>query len=395
MKTRRLTTFTFLLFFAISLNAQLPPGSIGADFTVTDINNNTHNLYSILDQGKSVIIDFSATWCGPCWNYHQTNILENIYDQFGPNGTNEVEIFMLEADFSTNTNCLYGPSGCNSSTYGDWTAGVDYPIVNLTTSNGGSVKYDYALAYYPTLYKICPNRKVYEVGQASFQTWSNWVSSCNLESSGVATNAICFDDLNAGVDLTTVGGYGSVNYSWSNGATTEDISGYGPGSYSCTITEGYGHSIEVGPYTVDGPATPLEANILDQNDVNCYGNNDGNINIDVTGGGPGYQYIWSNGSTSQDIYNIPGGSYSVTVTDNFGCTETLFSIINEPPELTLTTVAFDENCGQQDGSIALFAGGGTGSYTYDIGNGPSSNNFFENLPAGNYNATVTDGNYCP
>ncbi len=394
MKTRHLATLAFSFLITFSLKAQLPDGSIGADFTVTDINNNTHNLYDILDEGKSVILDLSATWCGPCWNYHQTHRLQDLYEDYGPNGTDEIEIFMLEASYTTNTNCLYGPSGCNGGTYGNWTTGVDYPIVNLTSSNGGNIKNDYALAYYPTLYMVCPGRKVYEVGQTSLQGWINRITSCNLESSGEVSNEICYEDGNDGVDLTTTGGYYNLTYLWSNGETTEDLNGFGTGDYSCTITDWFGHSIEVGPFMIDGPSSALIANIGNQGDVDCNGNENGFVDINVSGGEPGYQHLWSNNETTEDLNDISGGSYSLTVTDNFGCTESLVSVINEPAPISLTTISLDENCGQQDGSITLLAEGGTGTYIYDIGEGPSTNNLFDNLSAGTYNTTVTDGNDC-
>ena len=46
--------------------AQLPDGSIAPDFTTTDVNGNVHRLYDYLDDGYTVILDISATWCGPC-----------------------------------------------------------------------------------------------------------------------------------------------------------------------------------------------------------------------------------------------------------------------------------------------------------------------------------------
>lgn len=160
---RKLFTLTLILISTLSgLHAQLADGSIAPDFTAIDINGNEWNLYEILDQGKSVVLDVSATWCGPCWNYHQSGALEELYEAHGPNGTDDFVVFMIEGDANTNTNCLYGEDGCNSSTYGDWTEGVEYPIVD-----DASIAELYQISYYPTIYQICPNRLVREVGQIS------------------------------------------------------------------------------------------------------------------------------------------------------------------------------------------------------------------------------------
>lgn len=80
---------SLLTFPAIAL-AQLPGGSIAPDFTATDINGVEHNLYDLLDDGKKVILQFSATWCGPCWNYRTSGVLEDLLALLGEFG-NECE----------------------------------------------------------------------------------------------------------------------------------------------------------------------------------------------------------------------------------------------------------------------------------------------------------------
>ena len=140
--------------------SQLPNGSVAPDFTITDIEGEEHNLYSYLDSGYAVIIDFSATWCGPCWNYHTSGVFEEIYEAHGPDGANEVRILFIESDDNTTDDDLHG-TGTN--TWGDWTAGVEYPIAD----NGGNIFDLYQCAYYPTIFTVCPNRIIQQTGQAT------------------------------------------------------------------------------------------------------------------------------------------------------------------------------------------------------------------------------------
>ena len=69
-------------------------------------------------------------------------------------------------------------------------------------------------------------------------------------------------------------------------------------------------------------------------DVSCNGASDGFIMLDVFGTAPPFTFMWSNGSTTQDIFNIPAGNYTVTVTDANGNTTLETYVVNEPPLLT-------------------------------------------------------------
>jgi hypothetical protein len=130
--------------------AQLPSGSIAPDFTATDINGNEWNLYDLLDEGNTVILDFSATWCGPCWNYALSGVLEDMYSTFGPEGTGDMYVFYLESDDSTTDADL---NGTGPATTGDWVSITTFPIID----NASNIFDSYSNAYYPTIYTVCPD----------------------------------------------------------------------------------------------------------------------------------------------------------------------------------------------------------------------------------------------
>ncbi|MCE3295278.1 MAG: alkyl hydroperoxide reductase/Thiol specific antioxidant/Mal allergen [Crocinitomicaceae bacterium] len=175
--------FSLSLLTGLSVNAQLPDGSIAPDFTLTDINGVSHNLYTYLNQGKTVFIDVSATWCGPCWGFHGTHALDNLWSAHGPMGgagvsastTDDVIVIFIEGDGTTNNDDLMGNT---AESQGDWVTGVDHPIIDPTASVVNAFNDDYGIGYFPTIYKICPNRIIEEVGQATAAQLYASVSDC-------------------------------------------------------------------------------------------------------------------------------------------------------------------------------------------------------------------------
>lgn len=136
------------LTLSMGANAQLADGALFPDVTFTDINGQTHRIYDYLDSGKIVILDLFASWCGPCWTLHTNHVLGDIWEEFGPNGTDQIVVFAIEVDPSTPTNELYG--GPNSQ--GDWSAGVDYFF-----GEDNNLAAAAQIAFYPSIYLVRPN----------------------------------------------------------------------------------------------------------------------------------------------------------------------------------------------------------------------------------------------
>lgn len=187
MKKLLLGLFTVLA--GISANAQLADGSDAPDFTATDINGVEHTLSEYLAQGKTVIIDISATWCGPCWNYHGTGALEDIYYSYGEGGSDEIVVLFIEGDPGTSVSSIYGVNvpGDNGTTQGDWTKGSPYPIIDDTD---GDISDAYEIAYFPTVYRICPDGKTKELTQPTRAQIKSSVNSGCGTLTGVTNNVL-------------------------------------------------------------------------------------------------------------------------------------------------------------------------------------------------------------
>jgi gliding motility-associated-like protein len=106
------------------------------------------------------------------------------------------------------------------------------------------------------------------------------------------------------------------------------------------------------------------------NIVSCNDGADASIDVEVTGGTPAYDFIWSNGETTEDLTNVPSGVYNMDLTDQNGCEDSLEVVITQPEPITVsfeTTVVTCED--QFDGTAVATAAGGNGGYDYYWENG--------------------------
>ena len=131
----------------------------------------------------------------------------------------------------------------------------------------------------------------------------------------VVTNTTCTALIGA-INLTVSGGTSPYTYSWSNGATTEDLTGLAAGIYTVTITDANGCTTNL-PVTVGTDMSTITVIPVVTNTI-CTASL-GAINITVSGGTSPYTYLWSNGATTEDISGLKSGTYTVTITDANGC----------------------------------------------------------------------------
>jgi thiol-disulfide isomerase/thioredoxin len=279
----------------LTANAQLANGSTAPDFTATDINGNTHTLSEYLAAGKTVIIDVSATWCGPCWNYHGTHALADLHNAYGPNGSNEVVVLFVEGDPGTSVESIYGTNTASdqSTTQGNWTIGSPYPIID-----SGEIGDLYQIAYFPTVYRICPSGIVTLVDQQTIAQLKSGISSGCGQLTGATNHAgveahdvrVCETTGNVSTDIKNYGqnALTGATVVLKNGATviaTEQYTGnlaqFASGSVDfdgVTFTPGATYTAEItgvnggNPYSASLTSDNFGVTLADQSNNNIFVN---------------------------------------------------------------------------------------------------------------------------
>jgi len=198
---------------------------------------------------------------------------------------------------------------------------------------------------------------------------------------------------NGSIDLHVQGGDMPYSYLWSSGNTLEDISGLSAGTYQVTVSDNNGcEGVETFNITNNTGSLSAVASYLTNEVCN---NNGGAIDIIVNGTQLPFSYVWSNGSTNEDIQQLAAGSYNCTVTDASGCQLVLGDYtINNSSDINVTSILkTNELCNQGNGAIDISVTGGVTPYTYSWSTGQTTQDI-NNLTAGAYTCTITDSVGC-
>jgi hypothetical protein len=224
-------------------------------------------------------------------------------------------------------------------------------------------------------------------------------SSCSVQKSFMLTNSSLLSatvsllhpscsQASGSIDITPSGGVAPYTYLWSNGATTQDISSLGAGTFTVKITDALGCSTDKS-YTLRVNNTLLLTYVVSP--ISCLGDTFGAIDVSVVGGTSPYTIKWLDGPTTEDRTGLALGVYTVTVTDAAGCsTQAAISVFKKP--LTVASEIIQPICATDLGSITLTVSG-VPPYTYTWSNG-ATGSAITGLPAGFYSVTVTDGSGC-
>jgi gliding motility-associated-like protein len=216
-------------------------------------------------------------------------------------------------------------------------------------------------------------------------TTSQVPESCSGISNGQAT-------------VTVSGGNAPFTYAWSTSPsqTTATATGLAAGSYSVTVVDANGCSQTA---TVSVSVDNSLAANLSPVDVSCFGLSDGSVDLTPSGGSPPYTFLWSNASVSEDLAGLQPGTYTVTVTDNAGCTATGSVVISQPAAISVN-LGTDRTIDQGQTITLNSTVTPPGTYTYLWQPPTGLDNPMSGSPQASpatttvYTLTVTDGNGC-
>ncbi len=289
----------------------------------------------------------------------------------------------------TNNQCFGDAQGAIDVTIADGVAPYQYTWDTPSTSEDETLLAAGSYLFTVTDDNGCSRDSLFTITEPNQIIFDAVVTdaNCNISDGDITTNV-------SGGTLTSPDYSYNWNFGGSSIATTADILNQLAGSYTFSVTDDNNCSADT-IIVIDNINAPIITlnNIID---VACFGDNNGQIDITVTGGTTPYNYLWNpNGiAQTEDLTNAPADTYSIQVTDDAGCIATLTNLtIDSPAQVTATVSPTDATCGICNGQATVSGAGGTGTFNYLWSSGSTSGNE-TGLCAGLYTVQVTDNNGC-
>jgi gliding motility-associated-like protein len=325
------------------------------------------------------------------------------------NGETTDDIVVPEGDYSLSitdaVNCSYffnftveEPDALSST--------ITQTDIDCFGNNNGSIDFEPSGGTQPYNYLWSNNETTQDISGLSSGTYSvdltddNGCSLSNQESifepnllqaTVQVDNSICSDQPLGSAILTTSGGLGEINYSWSNGENTQNLIDVIADNYTVTISDENDCTIQL-PVIITEPLpfTPTFTVV----DLSCFGESNGSIDVLLSGNTPPYTYQWNNGANTPTINNLTAGDYILQVVDDNNCFDEFQITVNEPADLNINYTVYNASCQENDnGLIVTNISGGTLPYNYLWSSGETTTNL-ENINKGQYSFSVTDANNC-
>ena len=198
------------------------------------------------------------------------------------------------------------------------------------------------------------------------------------------------------ISINGTGGNGNFQYTLNNNTNATGIfNNLSAGNYNVIAVDG-NNCVQSLNFNINA-AAQISANISNQTAVDCFGGNNGSVQIQASGGNGNLNFSLGNQNNSTGLFeNLTAGNYNITITDDNNCQTTVNANITEPSSISSSILNLQNiDCfGESNGTIQIQANGGTGNLNFSLGNQNNSTGLFENLTAGNYNIIITDDNNC-
>jgi ELWxxDGT repeat protein len=226
-----------------------------------------------------------------------------------------------------------------------------------------------------------------------FQSEDNTCHGTYFNAGAGVYQITCYGANNGKIESHLTGGIQPYQYNWvkeednnftSSQPTIENLS---PGTYKLYATDSLGQ-LDSTWATITEPDL-LTASASGTNNL-CYGETNGTASVIAEGGTSPYFYLWSNGETMDEIFNLAAGVYTVTIADANGCMTTASYEVTQPTQLTAVATGSSTSCAN---TATVAASGGSTPYNYLWNNGATTQSI-TSIPAGTYTVTVTDAHGC-